>query len=98
MNEMIERVAKALYDNMCLANPHVSMPFAGAKEDVRRFYSEQARTAIHAMRNPTKDMIVAAMVEPVPSVQEAGGIIPQGEQATLLQWQAMIDAIGVTRR
>jgi len=48
--DQLLHVAKALYDNMCLANPHVKEPFDRAHEDVQRFYIEQARSAIFAIK------------------------------------------------
>lgn len=77
MSEMIERVAKALYDNMCLANPHVMTTWETLSWDLKSYYSEQARAAIEAMHNPTRNMVHAAL--------ECDG-------PPSINWQAMIEA------
>lgn len=50
-----------------------------------------ARAAIEAMREPTRSMVSEAMIQPHPSVAEAGGVIQQGEEAVRIDWRAMID-------
>lgn len=79
MSEMIERVAKALYDNMCLANPHVMVTWEALQLDLKSYYSELARAAIEAMREPTDEMWAAC--EQAKADFEAG-----------IAWPVMIDA------
>lgn len=59
MTDMIERVGKAIYDNMCLANPHVKGEWESLPWDLKSYYSEQGRAAIEAMKNPTAQMMDA---------------------------------------
>lgn len=86
MNEMVERVAKqlaALWQFYAPPGNSPDMPY----------WRDMARAAIEAMREPTKEMIVAAMIQPHPSVAEAGGVIEQGREAVKIDYRAMIDEV-----
>jgi hypothetical protein len=81
---MIERVARAL---AVLTDWETELS-PGEKS----YWLEHARIAIEVMREPTEEMVYAAMVTPYPTVKEAGGMLPQAKEAVRLEWQAMIDA------
>ncbi len=76
--DMIERVAKAIYDNMCLANPHVMTTWEALPWDLKSYYSELARAAIKAMMEPTDEML-----------SESGIFITDNARVA---WQAMIQS------
>lgn len=84
LNPMIERVARALWDNSLLkpyhmhdATPAMSPPESGP--DWQRFIP-LARSILSTMREPTDDMLTAA----------AG--LTEGEGGPTETWQTMIDA------
>lgn len=77
-NEMIERVAKAMFDKAC--------PAIRYTDDDRLFYSDMAIAAIKAMRKPTQKMIEDGMW-----ISTTGEIV--GEYGAKETYQAMIDAI-----
>lgn len=84
MNEMIERLAKQLWENSFLkpfhlhdAKPAMSPP--GSGPDWQRFIP-LAKTILETIRQPTDDMLTAA----------AG--LTEGEGGPTETWQAMIDA------
>ena len=86
MNEMIERVAVALYaaDGFALAiySPEESWP--RDRENVRRRYREKARVVITAMREPTDSMTDAGMNV---------GSFPMCNGEVVVRWHAMIDSV-----
>lgn len=43
-------------------------------------------------REPTDAMVVEAMIQPYPTVEEAGGLIEQGREAVRVEWRAMVAA------
>lgn len=91
---MVERVARAIWGELSLwSRPLEAKPtwdqLSGGNKELGRLL---ARAAIDAMREPTNDMIMAAMITPSPTVAEAGGVLPQAREHTRLEWQAMIDA------
>lgn len=86
MSEMIGRVALALQEKLQGAQVDVSVTGRPL------YLADLARAAIEAMREPTDKMIVEAMIQPLPSVTEAGGVLEQGRASARIEWQAMIDA------
>ena len=82
MSEMVERIAKAMFQH---ANPHLDPDFilAGNTDPDWKIFEWHARVAIAAMREPTEDMIESGFIKP-----------PQWDHdsATVLDvWQCMID-------
>ena len=81
MREMIERVARAIYNGKLLVQPRE--PWQDGKANVTEIFCMQtARAAIEAMREPTESMLVATDVvfdEDIPLPQQA--------------WRMMIDNI-----
>jgi hypothetical protein len=77
---MVERVVWALIEE-----------HADQKAMPSSVYLRMARAVIEEMREPTDAMVMAAMITPFPTVKEAGGVVPQGQAAVRLEWQAMID-------
>lgn len=55
-------------------------------------WDECARAALQAIREPTEQMILAAMITSYPTVEQAGGLIQQARAAVRLEWQAMVEA------
>ncbi len=93
MSEMVERVARVLTE-LAGYDPDeavINLSKPDGKGFRWEFSSTQARAVIEAMREPTKAMVTAAMVQPHPSVAESGGVIQQGEAAIRIDWRAMID-------
>lgn len=80
MNEMIERVARALFEEEW--DDKSSDPWESAEEDEREAWRKSARAAIEAMREPT-----AAMEDAMEGVTEYGGHISPSNA-----WHAAIDA------
>jgi hypothetical protein len=77
MNEMIERVAKALRERLDITlNEHDG------------FYEGLARAAIEAMREPTDEM----MVDGEWKEKSLMTFAPREESPSLRVWQAMIDS------
>jgi hypothetical protein len=63
MSEMVERVARALFDETY--NPaHLSLDEAWAlnRNDIQSYYRTSARVAMIAMREPTEAMMDAGMM------------------------------------
>lgn len=82
---MIERVARAISNNMCeFSGEQIATEeeWNVRKDDARQFFEGVARAAITAMREPTPEMITA--------VREIGG--PQAAAYALAAWPTMIDA------
>lgn len=82
MSEMIERVARAIWD----ATPNHS-PAKGNGDQAWRFFVDEARAAIEAMREPTSDML-----------RTADGVVLTDEELesgpyelTKAEYQSMID-------
>lgn len=92
MSEKIKEVATALKVSM-ESSDFVRLTANGphGEDALNQFFEVLAMDAIEAMREPTQGMIVAAMIQPHPSVDEAGGLIKQGEVAIRIDYQAMID-------
>lgn len=89
MSEMVERVARAQWN---LDLKWGSRPgWDDADPEQRSAAMDLARAAIEAMREPTDGMIGEAMIQPHPSVADAGGVIEQGRAAIRIDYQAMID-------
>lgn len=80
MNEMIEWVARAIYETEPHLNQGVAVPWPELSKEtpLRSNAYASARAAIAAMREPTKDMVQDACAIGEPSVEEI--------------WEAMIDA------
>ncbi len=93
MSEMVERAARAmaLEDNGVDHWDVMSEDGDGHGYVGKNEYQMMARAAIEAMREPTQEMITAAMVQLHPSVDERG-VIQQAVDGARLDWQAMIDA------
>lgn len=87
---MIERIGKAIYDNMCLANPHVMTTWETLPYDLKTYYREQGRAAIEAMRKPTDEML-AAGDSMMPQIAK-GQDVSTGLDALAEAWPTMIDA------
>lgn len=85
MIEMIERVAKALYERDGNEND-----WAKADGDCRRLYRKCARVAVKAMREPT-DAMLSAGDSMMPQIAP-GQDITTGHDALKDAWPAMIDA------
>lgn len=83
MSEMVERVAKELYE----ATPfkQTAGGFEEQSDVYQRMCTVLARTAIAAMREPTAKMVGAGCDE------EKVGYAPDGAPAEYV-WRAMIDA------
>jgi hypothetical protein len=82
MSEMVERVGRALYeDKLTQSGP----PWDAVAEGYKIKYRARARVAIAAMREPTDQMVSAAILED-PSYIEID---------VQRMWQAMIDAAQV---
>lgn len=79
MNEMVERVARALWALEENTDCHEWEPLSEFRKDATR---EKARAAISAMREPTDEMVDAALHATHP----LHGIDPAS------RWHAMIDA------
>lgn len=86
MNEMVERVAVAMYR----ANPeHKRSPFCKAERWLQEQARDMARAAIAAMREPSHDVIVALETEAAERYQAAPDMQRfYGEDI----WNAGIDA------
>lgn len=87
MNEMIERVARAIYAAQW-NDPHCAppIPFEDAVQDPRHSLVEMAKAAIEAMREPTKAMLEAANTVIV------GDFIEHKSDEAYLYYRAIIDA------
>lgn len=85
---MIERVAKALYENFFTDEwPPADAPDLGMDADNFR---KAARAAIEAMREPTEEMIKRGhLCDPLGVDVKAGG---EAEDVYGTTWRAMIDA------
>ncbi len=86
MNEMIERVARAI----CEVDG--DSPYAwrdGTDRNPERAYREAARAAIAALRVPSVDMGLAAYA----AWDAFGEDAVMGPEEAIAIWQAMIDAI-----
>lgn len=85
MSEMVERVAKAIFDRGSV----LQKPWEEADDGHREFYRSLARAAIEAMREPTE-----AMVDVVaPSLFLPGVTTPKSERRTASSiFTGMIDA------
>jgi hypothetical protein len=88
MSEMIERVAKAIYeaDGFCLGGWSVDKAWPADREDVRAKYRQLACTAIAAMRDPTDAMADAPDV--YAGLDDEYGLT---RRQTIPVWQAMVD-------
>lgn len=86
MNEMVERVAKAVFDEANRQQPHPSdKEWAQASVQDKGAAHSFARAAIAAMREPTEAMAVAGAKTVEGHVWLTGESIHR-------RWQAMIDA------
>lgn len=89
--DLVERVAKALYEAMYPQERNQHLPeWFVAGDGCRDLFMRYARTAIHALREPTE-----AMVKPTGEVlgryiEDSLGV--SDRDAALGVWQAMIDA------
>lgn len=61
MSEMIERVAKAIYEADDVWSEAFPWPTMGSDEQSADNYRRIARAAIQAMRVPTKEMVLAGL-------------------------------------
>ena len=91
MSDMVERVAKTLYETMYPQERNQHLPeWFVAGDGCRDLFMRYARAAIAAMREPTEAMCKAA------NGQDASKfpLTPVDVQAVLTakKWQAMIDA------
>lgn len=99
MSEMLERVARALYDQEAERSAKADRIIAAARgqpvgqpsiepyEECADAFRADARAAIEAMREPTEAMVAAAWVKRS-SLDEA----PTPGATFALMWRAMIDA------
>ncbi len=86
--EMIERVARALYEDQCVKHPDS----IGAKT---KFYNDgiyhgAARIALAAMREPTEAMLEAEAAQDTGSKAKISGYLDYFSADEV--WKAMIDA------
>jgi hypothetical protein len=86
MNEMVERVAIALYkaDGFALAMWPAEEAWTRDRENVRQRYRVMAQAAFAAIREPTKGMLAVGWAY-------HDGETPADDHVAA-QWQAMIDA------
>jgi hypothetical protein len=87
MSEMVDRVARTLFEENQFDNEAKYGSWDSAGEGAREEYRYMVRLAIRAMRKPTEAMIDAAYTG---YDSEGFGI---GRHDALTVWQAMIDAI-----
>jgi len=81
----IERVAKAMYERMEGQRSNIVAKWEDMHLPVRMHFMDGARAAIEAMREPTREMLVAG----------AKGSGEDSETVALGAWEAMIEvAIG----
>lgn len=82
MSEMIERVARQIFETNITVYLRLSMDFSEQTVSVQEQYRGLARAAIEAMREPTEAMEEAALdVRPL--------MLPDSPREV---WEAMIDA------
>lgn len=93
MSEMVERVARALYDHAQIEEPE-----EGDFEFERSYWMEHARAAISVMREPTDYMTAAAWSDTAKATVEERMALELTDNRTAFRfkmkrrWAAMIDA------
>ena len=83
MSEMVERVARAIYEDDFGGPDRTPTPWAERDEEFRETVRSNARAAIQAMREPTSAMVEAADSRRDPR---------NGWLGAISAWEAMIDA------
>lgn len=80
----VEEVARAIFEEDGTGYPALSVPFEEQSWKVRERYSDLARAAIEAMREPTPGMIEA--------MNRTRMAIQGGYEVDASPWEAAIDA------
>ena len=91
---MIEHMARGMYERNDKAYPISSHPWEEVDPRVTTRYRRQARAALKAMREPTKEMIYDGdtVSEDAGDIYDpSGGCNHGGPQCGYEVWQAMID-------
>lgn len=91
MDDMIERVARAIFEKYVVTFIGYGGPreWSALDEAGRQFAFGLARVAIEAMREPTPDMCFAGMADQTP--RSATNSLERQKEALTHIWRAMID-------